>query len=208
MFALLLVMLFTRLAHVIFVKAYSYERSLLLVVVLLAASLSLWGCDKSRDGAGDIRGADECIDTPGWTNGEGHTCEMYEQNWCKFGIFWGVASLHNHPDENCCACGKDRCVEEPPTPSPTSRPTPGPTPPPPPTPCPTPTPTPPTSRRRRCHRRRSYRRGGMISENDSTTAASQFLAPLNHVNKAAGSSTSNDAWTHETANETDLEPSR
>lgn len=67
------------------------------------------------------------VDTPGWLNGAGHTCESYDASgWCANGSFtegfeWtgalGVthancagaadcADRYNHPSDNCIVCGK------------------------------------------------------------------------------------------------------
>merc|ERR1711972_15025 len=54
----------------------------------------------------------ECVDTLGWTNGGGHACAVYEKDWCKDGSFRGIGVFHNHPDRNCCACGKGRLRDD------------------------------------------------------------------------------------------------
>merc|ERR1712014_397181 len=48
----------------------------------------------------------ECVDTIGWTNGAGHSCEVYRQDWCRDNVFQGVGYFHNYPGRNCCECGK------------------------------------------------------------------------------------------------------
>ena len=77
-----------------------------------------------------------CVDNPGWSNFQGHGCESYKNNgWCKNGGFstgsewigsaqvdkrvgngcasgWksgykSCADVYNHPERNCCVCGKD-----------------------------------------------------------------------------------------------------
>ena len=68
-----------------------------------------------------------CVDTPGWANGYstcapkddalctdgGFTCAKYEQVWCSGGPYaaareqqWALGAGFNHPEENCCVCGK------------------------------------------------------------------------------------------------------
>ena len=52
-----------------------------------------------------------CVDTPGWDNGQGKTCSIYEgEGLCANGeVTESFESWHdyNDPTENCCSCGKE-----------------------------------------------------------------------------------------------------
>ena len=52
-----------------------------------------------------------CVDTPGWDNGQGKTCSIYEgERLCANGeVTESFESWHdyNDPTENCCSCGKE-----------------------------------------------------------------------------------------------------
>ena len=84
-----------------------------------------------------------CVDTPGWRNQFGGTCENYvSEGHCSAGAMtpgheWADAADFGHPSQNCCACGK-----APPCPAPCLSPSPRPPPSPPPSP-PLPPPSPP-----------------------------------------------------------------
>merc|ERR1712176_949643 len=83
-----------------------------------------------------------CVDTPEWTNGwtncdkedpsadrsvcvpgGGWTCKKYANTWCESGrarenLDWTLGVGFNHPEDNCCACGKPadaepQCVDTP-----------------------------------------------------------------------------------------------
>jgi len=52
-----------------------------------------------------------CRDNPGFQNGYGHDCESYAATWCdagqaRAGSEWTLGASYNHPENNCCACGK------------------------------------------------------------------------------------------------------
>jgi len=60
-----------------------------------------------------------CMDTPGWTNGEGFTCEQYSSPevhkgpWCRDGEVvpgkkWTLGEKYRWPEFNCCVCGKSQ----------------------------------------------------------------------------------------------------
>ena len=83
-----------------------------------------------------------CVDTRGWRNQFGGTCEKYaSEGHCRDGAMvpgheWADSPDFNVPSENCCVCGKGRIAPSPP-PSPPPPPPPGaPSPPPPPPPAP------------------------------------------------------------------------
>ena len=51
-----------------------------------------------------------CVDTPGWSNGNGKGCKDYPTNkWCVDGkvlVKFTVSANFRNPDQHCCACGK------------------------------------------------------------------------------------------------------
>lgn len=62
-------------------------------------------CGKGEEAEDD----GQCHDTPNWTNPEGHSCGVYEQNnLCEDGNFvqWAIGEQWNEPEHNCCICGK------------------------------------------------------------------------------------------------------
>jgi len=53
----------------------------------------------------------ECVDTAGFDNGWGYGCDYYRKHFCeddgpKSGSDWVLGSFYNHPENNCCGCGK------------------------------------------------------------------------------------------------------
>ena len=62
--------------------------------------------------------ADGCADTPAWDNHSGKKCIDYvTERWCgggrpSPGFEWTFGPQFNHPDQNCCACGKPTNVGE------------------------------------------------------------------------------------------------
>jgi hypothetical protein len=73
-----------------------------------------------------------CEDTPNWTNGVGpaeQKCINYAVHWCKNrgpmeGMAWALGPVFNHPEQNCCSCGKPRTPWVPKPPAPPTDPTP------------------------------------------------------------------------------------
>lgn len=51
-----------------------------------------------------------CIDTPLWDNNSGRRCADYSrEGWCRNGMLtltWTGGAQFNHPERECCACGK------------------------------------------------------------------------------------------------------
>jgi len=85
------------------------------------ATTYTWGCvdDKGSQGGGDA--AEEasggtCTDTPGWKNYHNVGCDVYKQKgWCKHGKVkkdWTIGAKYQHPEKNCCVCGKGTAAEE------------------------------------------------------------------------------------------------
>lgn len=58
-----------------------------------------------------------CEDTLGWNNGNSYTCSDYaSRNWCSNeaptpGQEWTTGQSYNHPENNCCVCGKSSSGE-------------------------------------------------------------------------------------------------
>ena len=53
-----------------------------------------------------------CTDTPSWNNGNGYGCKLYGEQWCQNrkarpGQGHKLGKKFNHPEKNCCVCGKD-----------------------------------------------------------------------------------------------------
>lgn len=53
-----------------------------------------------------------CGDASDWSNGYGHNCASYASLWCHNGVArigkeWTLGAKYNHPEQNCCACGKE-----------------------------------------------------------------------------------------------------
>ena len=49
----------------------------------------------------------------GWLNGAARDCKSYEQNFCengaaKPGFEFALGNVYNYPEDNCCACGKEK----------------------------------------------------------------------------------------------------
>ena len=63
-------------------------------------------------GVAHYAAAEECVDTPGWDNSRGKTCDEYGRLYCTDGGFkqghsWIGGEVFNWPERNCCACGKN-----------------------------------------------------------------------------------------------------
>jgi hypothetical protein len=58
----------------------------------------------SEDGTGaPVAG---CLDSPGWSTGDGWTCAWYAKHGCNY-----VGAIFKYPEANCCACGKSAAPE-------------------------------------------------------------------------------------------------
>ena len=54
----------------------------------------------------------DCVDTPMWRDEQKNDCSHYT-SWCengavKSGSDWAMGSHYNHPENNCCICGKGK----------------------------------------------------------------------------------------------------
>jgi hypothetical protein len=63
-------------------------------------------CGKSKVELGST-----CVDAADWQNGHGESCKDYAHKWCENGVArpgmsWTLGSVFNHPEINCCVCGK------------------------------------------------------------------------------------------------------
>ena len=61
--------------------------------------------------------APSCIDTSLWDNHSGRGCADYSrEGWCRNGkltLHWTGGAQFNHPENNCCACGKGTATKAP-----------------------------------------------------------------------------------------------
>ena len=48
----------------------------------------------------------DCVDTPGWIDRDGDSCDEYRRYYCHDGAS-NVGSKYNYPEINCCGCGKE-----------------------------------------------------------------------------------------------------
>jgi len=56
----------------------------------------------SEDEAGaSVEREDGCLDSPGWSTGDGWTCAWYAKHGCNY-----IGAIFKYPEANCCACGK------------------------------------------------------------------------------------------------------
>eukprot|EP00929_Paragymnodinium_shiwhaense_P057991 TRINITY_DN29049_c0_g1_i1.p1 TRINITY_DN29049_c0_g1~~TRINITY_DN29049_c0_g1_i1.p1 ORF type:complete len:2199 (+),score=684.27 TRINITY_DN29049_c0_g1_i1:2-6598(+) len=52
-------------------------------------------------GAKQVEDSKACVDSVGWSTGDGWTCDWYAKNTCKY-----LGAAFNFPEWNCCICGK------------------------------------------------------------------------------------------------------
>ena len=68
--------------------------------------------DTMKEWRSTLQGDEPCENTPGWNNGHGWDCNAYiSQGWCcGDGACpeqeWTLGAQYNHPEQNCCSCGR------------------------------------------------------------------------------------------------------